>query len=150
MKVRDVMEVDVITAPEHATYEHVAKVLHDHRISGVPIVNDDGLMVGTVSEKDLFRIMFPFYKSYYEHPESYTDFEAREQKIDEIRAHPVSSFMTREVIVVEPDAPIMRAGALMLAHHIHRMPVVEDGKVVGIVTRENIYREILKHHLDLE
>lgn len=150
MFVRDVMEVDVVTVPEDATYQDVAILLHDEQVSGVPVVDRDGNMVGAVSEKDLFRVMFPFYKSYYESPESYTDLEAREHKVDEIRNHPVSSFMTRDISVVEPDAPIMRAGAIMLARQIHRLPVVESGRLVGIITRSNIYREILKKHLELQ
>lgn len=149
MHVRDVMEVDVVTVPEHATYEDVARLLHDKQISGVPVVDSDGRLVGAVSEKDLFRILYPFYRSYYESPESYTDFVAREAKIEEIRHHPVSGFMTTDISVISPDAPIMRAGAIMLARHIHRLPVVEGGRLVGIVSRANIYREILKRRLGL-
>ena len=150
MKVRDVMEVDVITVPAHATYEDAARILSTKGVSGCPVVNDSGQIIGAVSEKDLFRIMYPYYRSYYESPESYTDEEAREHKIEEIRTHPVSSFMTRAVITVGPDVPIMRAGAIMLAHNVHRLPVVDLGKIVGIISRTNIYRQILKQHLTQE
>lgn len=144
------MAVNVITVPPHSSYEEVAKLLHAQRISGVPVVDDTGRLVGAVSEKDLFRVLFPFYRSFYENPESYTNLEAREHKIDEIRRYPVSRFMTVDITSIDPDAPIMRAGAIMLARHIHRLPVVDGGKLVGIVSRGNIYREILKQHLDLE
>jgi len=149
MKVRDVMETEVITVPEHASYEDVAKILYTRNISGVPVVDKDGNLVGALSEKDLFRIMYPFYKSYYEDPGSYTDLEARENKIEEIRSHPVKGFMTQNVVTVAPDMPVMRAGALMLARGVNRLPVVEDGKLIGIISRRNIFREILRHHLDL-
>ena len=94
--------------------------------------------------------MYPYYKSYYEHPESYVDYEQRENKIDEIRSHPVRSFMTKEVLTIDPEAPVMRAGALMLARNINRLPVVEEGRVIGVISRSHIYRKILRYHFEIE
>ncbi len=150
MKVREIMETEVITIPHNATYEDAARVLYTRDISGAPVVDEDGRMVGAVSEKDLFRIMYPFYRSYYEHPESYTDYEERENKIEEIRLHPVRTFMTKEVITISPDSPVMRAGSLMLARNVNRLPVVENGRLVGMISRNNIYRKILKYHFEVE
>ncbi len=149
MKVRDVMKLSVITVHANATYEDVARILANRKISGMPVLDETGRMIGTVSEKDLFRIMYPFYRSYYVNPESYTDYEERENKINEIRTHPVHRFMTRDVLTINPDAPIMRAGALMLAHNINRLPVVEGKKLVGIISRTDIYRRILENHFEI-
>ncbi len=149
MKVRDVMESNSITIRRDATYEDVAKILYTHGISGAPVVDHDGNLLGMVSEKDLFRILYPFYRSYYENPEVYADLENREDKLDEIRGKNVEVYMSREIITIGPDAPIMRAGAIMLAKQIHRLPVVEDGKLLGIITRRRIYRTVLRHQLGL-
>jgi CBS domain-containing protein len=150
MKVRDIMEAEVLAIPIQASYEDAARVLYTQDVSGAPVVDAEGNLVGTVSEKDLFRIMYPFYKSYYEHPESYVDYEEREHKIDEIRTHRVENFMTRELVTIHPEAPVMRAGAIMLARGVNRLPVVEDGKLIGMITRNKIYRKILRYHFEME
>lgn len=150
MKVRDVMEVGVYTISADALYEDAAAILCTKDVSALPVLNETGDLVGVVSEKDLFRIMFPFYKSFYEHPECYADSEGRENKIDEIRKHRIDTFMSRDVVTITPDEPIMRAGAMMLARHIHLLPVIEAGKLVGIVSRSHIYRNIFRKHLGVD
>lgn len=149
MKVRDVMELNSITIRHDATYEDVAKILYTHGISGAPVVDEAGNLLGMVSEKDLFKILYPFYKSYYENPEVYVDFEGRESKLEEIRGKTVEVYMSRDIVTIDPEAPIMRAGAIMLAKQIHRLPVVEQGKLIGIITRRRIYRTVLRHQLGL-
>jgi len=142
MKVRDVMEADVVAVPVGTPYREVAKLLAAGSFSGAPVVDEQGNVVGIVSEKDLFRVLYPFYRSFYENPELYTDSEAREDKAVDIADHPVEKFMSATVWSVDPDMPVMRAGALMLAKGIHRMPVLQDGKLIGIVTRSHIYRTL--------
>ncbi|MFH1973296.1 MAG: CBS domain-containing protein [Patescibacteria group bacterium] len=149
MKVRDVMEHHVVTVRPDDTYEYVAKLLNEHQVSGVPVVDAEGRLAGMVSEKDLYRILYPFYSSYYEHPVSYTDLEQREEKVDDVRAKRVEVFMTKDTISIEPDAPVMRAGGIMLAKRIARLPVVEDGKIIGLVSRSRIFKLVIKEQLGL-
>jgi CBS domain-containing protein len=148
MKVKDVMITDIITVKKEATYKEVAVVLTNKNISGVLVVDDAGKLIGVVSEKDLFKVLYPYYQSFYETPEQYLDLERREDKINEVFDHKIESFMTKELVTISPDAPIMEAGSLMLAKKVHRLPVVDKGKLIGLVTRELIYRAILNHHLD--
>ncbi|MCI0479736.1 CBS domain-containing protein, partial [Candidatus Uhrbacteria bacterium] len=115
MKVRDVMEHHVVTVRTDDIYEDVAKLLNEHQVSGVPVVDAEGRIAGMVSEKDLYRILYPFYGSYYEHPVSYADLEQREEKVEEVRVKKVEVFMTRDVVTIGPEEPVMRAGGLMLA-----------------------------------
>lgn len=149
MKVQDVMGTAVITVLPQATYEEAARIMHDHKLSGLPVVDGEGNLVGMISEKDLFKALYPLYHHYILQPEVYLDQEAQENEINDLRTHPVERYMIRKVLTVELDAPILRAGGIMLAYNVHRLPVVERGKLVGIVTREDIYGAILKHHLDL-
>jgi CBS domain-containing protein len=150
MKVRDVMETGVVTVPLGTPYRDVVRLLADGGFSGAPVTDREGNVVGVVSEKDLFRILYPYYRSFYENPELYVDFEAREDKAEEIAAHPVDMFMSTVVWSVHPDMPIMRAGALMLAKGIHRMPVLDRGKLVGIVTRSRIYKYVFESRFKSE
>jgi CBS domain-containing protein len=121
--------------------------MHTNNISGVPVVDDKEKVLGIVSEKDLFRGMFPLYHEYAVTSESMIDVEAEEQEIEMIRKQPVEKYMSHKVISISPDCPILSAGGLMLAHGLHRLPVLEDKKLIGIVTREDIYGVILKKHL---
>ncbi len=144
------MTTPVVTIAEHSSYEEAARVLHDHHISGAPVVDDDGRVIGMISEKDLFRVLYPFEKSFYEHPELYLNFEMRENKIEEIRRDPITPFLTKRVLSIVPETPILKAGGLMLARGIHRLPVInETGILVGIVSRRDIFGRILASHLDL-
>jgi len=80
MKVRDLMRKKIITLKPENTYEEAVALLYKNNLNGAPVVDDEGKLVGYVSEKDLFRILYPYYQSFYEHPESYTDGEKREKK----------------------------------------------------------------------
>ncbi|MFT7558051.1 MAG: acetoin utilization protein AcuB [Planctomycetota bacterium] len=148
MIIRDIMNPTVISVSVGATYNEVARLLHDKGLAGVPVLDSDGVLVGVISEKDLFRVLYPYYDSYYTNPEDYTDFKHRDEKILELKDNPVTKFMSKDVITTTPDAYAMKVGGIMLAKGIHCIPVIEDGGLVGIVNRMDIYRNILKFHLD--
>ncbi|MDD2757840.1 MAG: CBS domain-containing protein [Patescibacteria group bacterium] len=147
MKVRELMEKNLITLKKGMTYEEVFKILETNNISGAAVVDDAGNIIGIVSEKDLFRILFPYYTSYFNNPELYVDYEERENKVAEIKNHKVEVFMNRDFVSINPDDAILRAGALMLAKHVSRLPVVENGKLIGMIWRRDIYKRILKKQL---
>jgi CBS domain-containing protein len=142
------MKSEVVTIPVGTLYRDVERVLRENKITGAPVVDAGGEVVGIVSEKDLFRVLYPYYRSFYAHPEMYSDLEAREMKASDIAHHPVERFMATRVWSIEPDRPIMRAGAIMLARGIHRMPVMSEGKLIGIVTRTAVYRAVFEMNLD--
>ena len=150
MRVKDLMETDVITINEDARLEDVVRLLHEKNISGVPVVDGTNRLVGIVSHRDLLRILFPFYDSYYKAPELYADFETRDEKAKDIRRMRVSQFMSNPVHTAHPEMPVLHAGGMMLAKSIQRLPVVIGGELVGIVTRKQILREIFKKNFDLE
>jgi len=147
MKVREIMDKNFIALKKGTTYEEVFKIFYKNNISGAPVIDESGNIVGIVSEKDLFRVLFPFYTSYYNNPELYVDYEAREAKVSDIKNHKVEVFMNRDFVSISADDPVLRAGALMLAKRISRLPVVENGKPIGMIWRRDIYKTILKKHL---
>lgn len=149
MKVRDVMKKNVAVIRLGSSYEDAAELMYANRFSGLPVVDHKMNLVGIISEKDLFRAIFPRYEEVALGPEEFRDSPQMEREIESLRSSPVENHMRRNVITVSPDAEIMRAGGLMLAHGIHRLPVVEKGRLVGIVTRKEIYGSILERHLGL-
>lgn len=147
MKVREVMVREVITVTPQTTYEEAARILYGNKISGAPVVDLRGQIVGIVSEKDLFRAMYPSYGEFFAEPHAFHSLEQREDEVRFLRFQPVERFMTSPAVVVAADDSILRAGGLLLAHGLHRLPVVERGKLTGIVTREDIFRAILQQRL---
>lgn len=148
MEVKDIMVTSVITIPDSATYEEAAKILLTNKISGGPVVDTSGQVIGMITKKDLFKVLYPFYRSFYESPQNYAEVESRESKASEIRHHKIVDFMTKSVITVEPPTPIVSAGAIMLAHQIHRLPVVADNKLVGLITRKDVFEFVLKQNFN--
>lgn len=150
MKVKEVMSKKVIKVKIGDSLEKIAKLLFKKQISGVLVVDAGGKMVGIISEKDIYRLMYPTYKEFQENPEIFLDHEAMEGNIESIRRTKAEKFMNKEVIALEPDDPVMKAGAIMLAKRINRLPVIKNGKIVGVVSRRDIYQNIFKKKLNLD
>lgn len=150
MLVRDVMKTDVVTIPKGTTWRMVAETLLGNVISGAPVVETDGRVIGVVSEKDVFRAIYPSYEEWYEGPQAYTDFLALEEEARRAQEKRVEEFMTKRLVSVPSNTPILKVGALMVATGIHRVPVVDEGKLVGMVSRRDIFRAILRVHFGLD
>lgn len=150
MLVRDLMDSKVLAVYTGTTYEQVFKALQENNAGGAIVLDEDERLVGFVSEKDLFRILYPFYTSYYDSPEMYTDFEEREGKPEQIRSKRVEVFMKRDVFTIGPNEPALKAGALMLARSTDRLTVMENGKPIGTLYRKDIYKKLLEEKLNLK
>lgn len=125
------------------TVREVATILAEHHISALPIVDQRSQVVGIVSEGDLIRraeIGTQKHRSWWlslltnpaQHAEEYV--RAHGRKVDDL--------MTREVISVGPETPLPEIATLFERHNIKRVPVTENGKLVGIVTRGNLVQAI--------
>lgn len=146
LKVRDIMQADVVTVSPEATVRELAGVLAKHKISGVPVVDEEGHVLGMVSEADVIlqdaEFHFPYYIQFLEsviYLQSVAKFEERFRKAFGTK---VSDVMSREVVDISPAASIHDAATLMADHKVNRLPVVEGGRLVGIVTRGDIVRAI--------
>jgi CBS domain-containing protein len=139
MKAADVMVANVITVGPDARVEDVAGVLLANRISAVPVVDDEGRMIGIISEGDLMRRP----ETGTERPRSWwlealTD--TRTLATEFVRSHSrrVADVMTRHVVTANPDTPLGEIASLLEKNRIKRVPIVEYGKIVGIVSRANL------------
>ena len=139
MFAKDVMTTAVLTALPGTDVREIAGMLLERRISAVPIVDERGTLRGIVSEGDLMNRS----ESDTRHRRSWwlklvtaPDQQAREY----LRAHGTRAedVMTTDVITVTEDTPVAKIAALLERHRIKRVPVVRDGKVIGIVSRANL------------
>jgi CBS domain-containing protein len=154
MLVSEIMVKDVVTLRPKDTLRDVAVRFADHNISGAPVVDDEGHVVGIVSEADIFETIkrrSKELKMVYLSPglsmvglsfkESPSD-KKTEDIIMEIGDIRVSQMMVRNVITVTPEDNIKAAIDLISSGRINRVPVVKNGKLVGIVTRGDIIKGI--------
>jgi len=147
MKARDIMTAEVITVGPDERVENVARLLVEHKISGVPVVDDNGRIVGIVSEKDLMiksrDLQIPFYITLFD---SIIFLENPARFKDEIRKFTgvrVKDVMTTKVISVKEDADLTEIANLMTRKNINRVPVVRDGKLIGIISRNDILKSLV-------
>ena len=119
--IRDIMSKIVVSIRPDATLIDAVKVLTKHHLSGAPVVSADGEVVGFISEPNLMDVLF--------------DQDSRSRK--------VSEYMSPEVQMVHVSDSIATAATMFAMYGFRRLPVVEDGRLIGVVTR----RDLLAHSL---
>ena len=143
MRVRDVMTTEVVTVKKDTPFTKIVNLLTEHRISGVPVVDDDDHVMGVISEKDLLIHLFPRDEAIHQNPQRYYDPNLERDEARKLKKLLAHDFMSHKVVTVSPDEPVLGACALMLSRNIRRLPVVENGKIIGIVTTNDIYKKCL-------
>ncbi|MBI5230039.1 MAG: CBS domain-containing protein [Candidatus Magasanikbacteria bacterium] len=149
MLVKEIMKTSIVSISKGTPFFEVAKTLLEKRVSGAPVVDEHNKLIGVVSEKDLFKAIYPTYNDFYTSPELYTDFTRMEQGAIEVKNKKVEECMSARLITATPETPVLKVGALMVATGIHRVPVVDGEKLVGMISRGDVYRSILREHFDL-
>jgi CBS domain-containing protein len=119
--IRDIMSKIVVSIRPDATLMDAVKVLTKHHLSGAPVVSADGAVVGFISEPNLMDVLFD----------------------EESRTRTVSEYMSSEVQMVHVSDSIATAASMFTMYGFRRLPVVEDGRLLGVVTR----RDLLAHSL---
>lgn len=145
MRASDVMTPTVVTVGPDMTVQDLAKLLSDRGISGAPVVDANGTMLGIVSEGDLLHRAELGTERHTERRHSWwlRHFAATEAR-DYARSHGrlVKDIMTSHVATVTEDASLADIATLLEKRRIKRVPVTRDGKIVGIVTRSNLVRAL--------
>lgn len=143
MKAAEIMVKDVVTTGPEASVQELATLMLERRISGLPVVDGSGRLLGIVSEGDLIR-----------RPEIDTDRvklgwlrlllsdEARARDFVKSHGRKAREVMTQPAISVAADAPLAEVVRLMARHRIKRLPVVDKGRLVGLVTRTDLLRAV--------
>ena len=138
--VASVMTTPVVTVTPETSFKEAVRILRRKRVSGLPVVDSNGSLVGIVSEVDLLN------KVERRAPDAYL-IESRQHRVDRVRAAAldVRSAMSTNVATVSPDLPIALAAREMHQRGFKRLPVVDDaGKLVGIVTRGDLLTVFLR------
>jgi CBS domain-containing protein len=140
--VKDFMTSTPVTIGRTETVEAAVKLMEQHQISGLPVVDEQGLLVGILSEGDLLvreaPLQTPLYMTllgsiiYFESP---TQFH---QHMKKALGMLVQDIMTANPVTVGPDVSLAHAAQLMLERKVNRLPVVEGNHLIGILTRHDL------------
>jgi len=149
MKVKNIMVKKVLTVRVGQTLIEAARILVKNKISGAPVVDKKGNLVGMLSEKDLFHALYPDVKDILSDVRLWLGKEKIGHRIAVKSKIKIEHLMTKKVIFVGEDDEALGAGSKMLTTKIHRLPVVKNKKLVGIVSRRDIFRNLLKEGLAL-
>jgi CBS domain-containing protein len=143
MKIKDVMTTKVIKIQAKEKFHNIIRILVKNKISGAPVVNSKDKVVGIISEKDLIMHLFPNQYDFYSDTAYYMEGGHIVEEADDIRFLRAKDIMIRDVITVSPEDDILHACALMMVNNIRRLLVMENNKLVGIVSTRDIYRNFL-------
>jgi CBS domain-containing protein len=142
---RDVMTRDVVVVLPDTSLRYVAKLLVQHRISGMPVVDGDGQVVGMVTENDLLQWPDqPADKQAWWLNMLADEFELAPDFVDVVQAEREQTrrVMKTDIVTVTEDTPVAEVAKLFIANSIKRVPVVRDGKLVGVVSRGDLVRVV--------
>jgi CBS domain-containing protein len=156
-KVRDFMRRDVFfVKPNHSVFD-VAKVFSQNNISGAPVV-DKGKVVGVVSISDIVRFMsikLADAEVIAHEPQSLTflflnlikmgkDYIDFKREMERISKTEIKHMMSKDVICISPDANLLEAAKMMEKNDVNRLPVIENGKLVGIIARADLIKALIE------
>ena len=145
--VRDIMTSNPITVAPDMDITGAAKILLDNRINGAPVVDDNGHLVGILCQSDLIaqqkKLPIPSLFTFLDGFIPLSSTKQLEKEVRKIAAASVEQAMTRNPVTVTPDTGIEAVAALMVDNNFHTLPVVKDGKLVGIVGKEDVLRTII-------
>lgn len=150
MKIKDVMNQDVITCKPDDPVSLLSKLFKENHISGMPVV-EKGKVVGIVSETDLLKLFrtpefsgelwLPSPLEVIEVPiRNLVRLEETKKALDNMKMKPVRDIMKKTVHSISPDDSLEEASNRMVKYEVNRLPVIENGKLVGIVARSDIIR----------
>lgn len=146
MKVKDIMTENIKSISGEISVKEAMELLFKHKISGLPVLDKKGSLIGMFTEKDILKTVLPGYveqvgKFIYEDDPKII--KKKMQGLDKIK---VKEIMRKDVVTISKETSLSEAARLMLTQKIRRVPVVdEDKKVIGIVAREDIVRAFAKN-----
>jgi CBS domain-containing protein len=117
-----IMTTDIVTSRANVTIEAAIDTLLSEEISGLPVIDDDGRLIGVITEFALLAVAYD----------------------RRVKNHTVSQHMTRDIISVDIDDPISRVADLCIVHRVRRVPVMKDGRLVGIISRRDVLRALIE------
>jgi CBS domain-containing protein len=150
LTVADIMDTDVPTVTPEDTVEAVLRVLHQNELPGVPVVNSGGRCVGIITEADLIMtgedadLHLPHYFELFGGLVFLESMDHFEERLRKATAALARDLMTEDPVTIEPSASVHEAATRISSSKHNRLPVVEHGRLVGVVTRVDVLEALVR------
>jgi CBS domain-containing protein len=142
MKVKDIMSRSLAKTGPGDTLKEVGRFLLKHRLNSMPVVGQNDRLLGIITQADLFRTILPSQDELFRE-EGHWDFEKIEARANGVVGMKVENVMSKPVITVKEDTPVVKAGSTMLLKKIKQLPVVKGERLTGIVTLADIIEALI-------
>lgn len=143
-RVKHIMTVDVVSVPPSASVGRVARLMHERAISGVPVIDIDRRVVGMVTDLDLIvlntRIEAPHFLPLLDGRIPLETPSHFKKRIQHAAGTTAKDLMSESVVTVGPEDDVETLAALMVKEHVNPVPVLEEGRLVGVVSRADLIR----------
>lgn len=143
---KDIMTKDVVTVTLETSIEELSTLLVSNEISGVPVVNADGAIVGMVTENDLIsrnkRLHIPTVVSFLDAVIYLESSKKFAEDVKRLTATKVGDICAKKVVTITADTTLTDIATIMSEKNVHLLPVVTSGKVVGIVGKRDVVKAV--------
>ncbi len=147
IRVKDIMTTTVLSVTPETEIVQAAKIMLEKRINGLPVVSSQGKVVGIICQSDLVSqqksVPIPSLFSLLDGFMPLTSLKKIEKEVEKIAAITVSQAMSSKPVTVSPETAIEEVASLMVDKSFHTLPVVDDGKLVGVVGKEDVLKTLL-------
>ena len=146
-KAKDIMTKELITVSPDTEIVQATKLLLENRINGIPVTDETGKVVGILCQSDLIaqqkKLPIPSFFTFLDGLITLTSMKQIEKQVQKIAAITVAQAMTLNPVTVQPETNIETVAALMVDKNFHTIPVVDKGKLVGIVGKEDVLKTLI-------
>ena len=147
MLVSDIMTRNPKTVSPDTRLQEVASIMCLYRIPALPVVDDQGMLVGNISEMDLLRNLFPKMEDIMS-GNAVLEIERMAPNYSASMKQTVGDMMTKKPVSVSPDQHVLKAAAKMTSHRFRRIPVADsEGKLVGVMSLGDVHKAIFHLHV---
>ncbi len=141
---QDIMSTEVVTVTTTTTLSEVAKKFVETRFGNLPVLDESGKLIGTISETDLIEQQSPLHiptvMTLFDWVFAFGSEKQFKAEVDRVTATVVGELYSKDPIVCSPDATMRDMAGLMSQHKVHLLPVVDNGTMVGVVARLDLIR----------
>jgi len=144
MKVRQIMTKDLTSVEKDTSVKELIFILKNSELANMPVVNEEGKLIGVISEKDLIKAALPGYFDMLHSTSFIPDMNQLAKKLTQIADDPIEKYLHQDVILVREDDDDLQAADLIIRKNVKNLPVVdEEGRLVGLVKRINLLQHLL-------
>lgn len=150
--VKDIMTQDVITVSPKTEIIQAARILFEKRINGLPVVDDSGKLLGLICQSDIIaqqkKMPIPSLFTFLDGYIALSSIKHLEKEVRKIAAVTVDEAMTPDPVSIQPDSSLETVATLMVDRNYHTLPVVSEGRLVGILGKEDVLRMLVLDQKD--